>query len=81
MASKSKTVFCCTECGNETIKWSGKCPACGSWNTLVEVKESKAKESRYSDNSSSVKLLDDLQITDEIGTMVFTRVPAEEEEK
>lgn len=34
--AKSKTVFFCTECGNETPKWQGKCPACGSWNTIVE---------------------------------------------
>ncbi|SMC50471.1 DNA repair protein RadA [Papillibacter cinnamivorans] len=33
---KEKTVFFCTECGNETLKWQGKCPACGSWNTLAE---------------------------------------------
>ncbi len=35
---KQKTMFCCSECGNETVKWSGKCPACGSWDSLVEVK-------------------------------------------
>ena len=34
---KQKTVFCCTECGNETPNWAGKCPACGAWNTLKEV--------------------------------------------
>ena len=33
---KSKTVFYCTECGNELAKWAGKCPACGAWNTIVE---------------------------------------------
>lgn len=33
---KSKTVFYCTDCGNETPKWQGKCAACGSWNTIVE---------------------------------------------
>ncbi|MBR7150450.1 MAG: DNA repair protein RadA [Oscillospiraceae bacterium] len=33
---KAKSVFFCTECGNETAKWSGKCPACGAWNTIVE---------------------------------------------
>lgn len=33
---KPKTVFYCTECGNETPKWAGKCPACGAWNTIVE---------------------------------------------
>ena len=32
---KPKTLFYCTECGNETPKWAGKCPACGAWNTIV----------------------------------------------
>jgi len=34
--AKTKTVFFCTACGNETPKWQGKCPACGQWNTLQE---------------------------------------------
>ncbi len=34
--AKTKTVFFCTECGNETPKWQGKCPACGAWNTITE---------------------------------------------
>ena len=34
---KEKTKFFCTECGNETGKWFGQCPACGQWNTLVEA--------------------------------------------
>ena len=34
---KSKTVFYCRECGNETGKWYGQCPACGAWNTLEEA--------------------------------------------
>lgn len=33
---KAKTVFLCTNCGNESPKWSGRCPACGQWNTLEE---------------------------------------------
>ncbi len=33
---KSKTVFLCTNCGNETAKWAGRCPSCGQWNTLEE---------------------------------------------
>ena len=36
---KQKTMFYCTECGNETPKWAGKCPACGAWNTIVEQPE------------------------------------------
>lgn len=38
MATKQKTIYCCSDCGNETANWAGKCPACGAWNTLVEVK-------------------------------------------
>jgi DNA repair protein RadA/Sms len=33
---KTKTVWFCKECGNESPKWMGKCPACGEWNTMVE---------------------------------------------
>ena len=36
---KQRTLFYCTECGNETAKWAGKCPACGAWNTIVEQPE------------------------------------------
>lgn len=34
--AKTKTVFFCTSCGNETPKWQGRCPACGQWNTIEE---------------------------------------------
>ena len=34
--AKEKTVFFCTECGNEVLRWQGQCPACGAWNTIVE---------------------------------------------
>ena len=33
---KAKTLFYCTDCGNELPKWSGQCPACKAWNTIVE---------------------------------------------
>ena len=37
MASKSKVVYQCTQCGFESPKWAGKCPSCGEWNTLLET--------------------------------------------
>ena len=40
--AKTKTVFFCTVCGNETPKWQGKCPACGAWNTMSEHIESQS---------------------------------------
>ena len=35
-SSKTKSVWFCTSCGNESPKWMGRCPACGEWNTMVE---------------------------------------------
>lgn len=36
MAKKKETAFFCKECGYESAKWSGQCPACKEWNTFVE---------------------------------------------
>ena len=46
--AKSKTVFVCSECGNESAKWLGKCPACNSWNTFYEQKIVETKSSKSS---------------------------------
>jgi DNA repair protein RadA/Sms len=34
--ARTRAVFFCTECGNETARWQGQCPGCSAWNTLVE---------------------------------------------
>ena len=34
--AKTKTIFFCTNCGNETPKWMGRCPGCGAYNTMEE---------------------------------------------
>jgi DNA repair protein RadA/Sms len=34
--AKNKTVYVCQECGHESLKWLGKCPACSAWNSMVE---------------------------------------------
>ena len=52
---KSKTVFYCTECGNETPKWVGKCPACGSWNTVVEQPAEPKKRTASAPARSAVR--------------------------
>ena len=35
--AKQKSVYVCTECGGQTLKWQGQCPHCQSWNTLIET--------------------------------------------
>ncbi len=46
MAKGRETAFFCRECGYESAKWSGQCPACKAWNTFVEEPVSKAKQVR-----------------------------------
>ncbi len=38
MMAKDKTAYVCENCGQESPKWIGKCPACGQWNTFKEIK-------------------------------------------
>ena len=79
---KSKTVFFCTECGNETPKWAGRCASCGTWNTLVEAaaeKKAKGQSSRISGLARSApKRLEELDFEEEIrfstGLAEFDRV-------
>ncbi len=41
--AKEKTAYVCTECGFDAPKWVGKCPACGMWNTMKEIRLGTAK--------------------------------------
>ncbi|MCM1401402.1 MAG: DNA repair protein RadA [Bacteroides sp.] len=44
--AKIKTAWFCSECGAESAKWQGKCPACGAWNCMVEERlQSKSGKS------------------------------------
>ena len=67
---KTKTVFFCTECGNETAKWAGRCPSCGAWNTIVEQAAPKeiVKGKRYTEMMPRAKArqIDDLEIAEEL---------------
>jgi len=42
---KSTITFVCTDCGGESLRWSGQCPHCKAWNTLQEFQVRKAKDS------------------------------------
>ncbi|MBQ8836688.1 MAG: DNA repair protein RadA [Clostridia bacterium] len=59
---KSKSSFVCTECEYKSIKWMGKCPSCGTWNSLeevVEVSESAGLQKRVAVRSNPPVLLDE----------------------
>ena len=44
--AKEKSIFFCSNCGNESPKWLGKCPACGEWNTYTEERVRVSKNAR-----------------------------------
>lgn len=61
--SKTKTAFFCSNCGQESAKWLGKCPACGEWNTFVEEIITKGNEKpkeewkEYSHSNTGIKTI------------------------
>jgi len=55
---KTKTIFFCTDCGNESPKWSGQCSICGNWNTLVEQPSYTKPKSKGSTALVSASLSD-----------------------
>lgn len=55
MAAKAKTTYVCTGCGFESVKWYGKCPGCGEWNTMEEqLREPTSVKSKGSLSASRV---------------------------
>ena len=70
---KAKSLFYCTNCGNETPKWDGRCSACGQWNTVVECPAEPQKRPgvhRSARNSrpllSAPKLMSEVEAGDEL---------------
>ncbi len=56
MASKSKQVFFCRNCGYESPKWLGKCPSCGEWNSFIEQTVSKTASTRTKESAQPHRL-------------------------
>lgn len=65
MKTKTRVLFVCRDCGGDTPKWAGQCPACGQWNTLVQRSETPAPAAaprRLTDFSSKVMSLADTAV-------------------
>ena len=73
--TKEKTVFVCRECGFDSPKWTGKCPSCGMWNTMVEktiraekpsaTTSLRKSASGKSDGTPQPETLDTIETTEE----------------
>ena len=65
MAKGKSTVFFCQNCGNESSKWMGQCPACHEWNTFVEeTLDKKEIKSRKAISDVKVSSLNEVTETD-----------------
>ena len=70
---KTKTVFFCNECGYESPKWVGQCPACREWNTMVEE--------RISGSASTIKSTKEALSKGETKVASISQISLEEESK
>ena len=66
--AKNKTIFVCSECGNESTKWLGKCPACNSWNTFYEQKIVETKNKGKSAIASTPQKLNSYEAKETLRT-------------
>ena len=66
MAKASKNQYVCSECGGVSAKWSGQCPNCQAWNTLIETAAEKPSQNRFSAlaPASPVQALKQIQVQD-----------------
>ena len=80
MANRQKTVYICSDCGCETPNWAGKCPSCGAWNTLEELRIEKGGSARSGGTvrTARPRRLEELDDSEEIrcstGISEFDRV-------
>lgn len=67
----AKTIYSCTECGGQVVKWQGQCPHCQAWNTLVESVAEVAGKHRYSALTATSKV----QTLAEVDAIDIPRIP------
>ena len=70
--AKAKTIFVCSNCGYESAKWLGKCPACNEWNSFYEEKVVNTSNSSSGNKSNKTKVTP--RRLDDIKGMEATRV-------
>jgi len=59
--SKEQSIFVCSNCGGESLKWQGKCPFCSEWNTLREIKNSSSPVGRQKRESAEPEKLSEIK--------------------
>ena len=81
MGTKEKTIFVCSECGYDSLKWVGKCPSCGSWNTMKEeIIRSEPSRISYHIAGENTEKKNRPQILSEIKSQNNPRIDLHDEE-
>jgi DNA repair protein RadA/Sms len=65
--NKIKKAFFCTNCGYESAKWTGKCPACNEWNSFTEEiihKEQNKNRISWKEDTGNEKLMKSISLVD-----------------
>ena len=75
MAKSKETIFFCKECGSESTKWSGKCPACGQWNTMVEAPSVSGYAGNRRSGRSAAAQASDVATMSQISASYEERIP------
>ena len=76
--AKDKKVFLCNECGYDSPKWAGKCPACGAWNSFVEksIRKDSAVHAALPGGGGSARPV----LIDEVSTDELPRIDTHDKE-
>lgn len=72
--AKSKTLYFCQSCGNESPKWQGKCPSCQEWNTFVEEVVVTGTKSNVAQQKFTTNTENHPTLISEIGTTRIERI-------
>ena len=72
--AKAKSIYTCTECGGQSLKWQGQCPHCNAWNTLLET-ISEATASSAGNRYSALAADGKLQTLAEVEALEVPRAP------
>ncbi len=72
--AKAKSIYTCTECGGQSLKWQGQCPHCTAWNTLLET-IAEAAPSAGVNRFSALAADGKVQTLAEVGAVEVPRAP------
>ncbi len=73
--AKSKSIYTCTECGGQSLKWQGQCPHCNAWNTLVETIAEVVSPATAGNRYSALAADGKVQTLSEVEALEVPRTP------